>query len=76
MICSICNKRFIANDLIIRAVSCRILDVAFEEIECVGDVPTLDAHKYCFEQQGQEQSVDVVEVETGVERSDALRCFT
>lgn len=76
MICSICNKRFIGNELIIRAVVCKVLDANFEEVECVGDSGVLDMHKSCFEQQGQEQSVDVVEVKAVVERSNALGCFT
>lgn len=76
MICSICNKRFIGNELIIRAVICKVLDVNFEEVECVGDSEMLNMHVCCFEQRGQEEKIDVVEVKAGVERSDALGCFT
>ena len=36
-------------------------------------VPTLDAHKYCFEHQIAEESVEVVG--DGVVRTDALGCF-
>lgn len=75
MICSICNKRFIGNELIIRAIVCKVLDVNFEEVECVGDSVVLDFHKSCFEQHGQEQKIDTVEVTIGVVRSDALGCF-
>ena len=75
MICSICNKPLATNDEIVRIVACRVLDAYSEEIECVGDVPVLDAHKCCFEQQPAEPDVDVVEVKAGVERSDALSCF-
>ncbi|KKK87339.1 hypothetical protein LCGC14_2754220 [marine sediment metagenome] len=73
MICSICNKPLATNDEIVRIVACRVLDVYSEEIECVGDVPTLDAHKYCFEHQIAEESVEVVG--DGVVRTDALGCF-
>lgn len=75
MICSICNKRFIGNELIIRAIVCKVLDANFEEVECVGDSEVLDFHKSCFEQQPEEQGVGVVEVKVAVERSDALSCF-
>jgi len=75
MICSICNKRFIGNELIIRAIVCKVLDANFEEVECVGDSEVLDMHVCCFEQRGEEQGVDVVEDTGGVERSDALSCF-
>lgn len=75
MVCSICNKRFIGNELIIRAIVCKVLNANFEEVECVGDNEVLDFHKSCFEQRPEEHSVEVVEVEAGVERSDALSCF-
>lgn len=75
MICSICNKRFIGNELIIRAIVCKVLDVNFEEVECVGDSVVLDMHKSCFEHQGEEKSIEVVEDAGRVERSDALSCF-
>lgn len=75
MLCSICNEQFTTNDLIIRAVSCRILDAAFEEIEYVGDDIVLDMHKNCFEQQLEKNKSDVVEVTTSVNRTDALGCF-
>lgn len=75
MFCSICNEKFTNNDLIMRAVSCKILDAAFEEIEYVGDGEVLDFHKHCFEQHGREEKIDVVGVETGVVRTNALECF-
>lgn len=75
MICSICNKPLATNDEIVRIVACRVLDVYSEEIECVGDVPTLDAHKYCFEHRAEEESVEVVGDEAGVVRTNALECF-
>lgn len=75
MICSICNKRFIGNELIIRAIVCKVLDANFEEVECVGDSEVLDMHVCCFEQHGREEEVDVVEDTGGVVRSDALSCF-
>ena len=74
MICSICNKPFATNDTIVRMVVCKILDVYSEEIECVGDVFT-DAHQCCLEHRVEEKSVEVVGVETGVVRTNALECF-
>lgn len=76
MICSICNKRFIGNELIIRAIVCKVLDANFEEVECVGDSEVLDMHVCCFEQRGENQGVEVVEVDTSVVRTNALGCFT
>ena len=75
MICSICNKPFATNETIIRGVVCKILDIHIEEIECMGDIPVLDMHMHCFEQQAKERGVDVVEVTTSVERNDAFGCF-
>lgn len=73
MTCSICNKPLATNDEIVRIVACRVLDAYSEEIECVGDVPVLDAHKHCFEHRVEEEGVEVVG--DGVVRTDALGCF-
>lgn len=48
MTCHLCGKKFVANDLIVRGIICKILNIFYEEIECDGNDPALDMHFACF----------------------------
>jgi len=60
MNCQVCGTIFNDNDLIIRAIVCKIINKVFDEIECDGNYPSIDMHFRCFEGLGNVSCKDEV----------------